>query len=48
MTLGQTISLLAPEEGCMLMERVLLVAAISPKRPPLSSLKGPKMPYRVI
>ncbi len=36
------------EEGCMLMERVLLGGAISPKSPPLSSVKGPKMPYRMI
>jgi hypothetical protein len=48
MTLGQMISLLALEEGCMLMKWVLLVGAISPKRPPLSSVKGPKMPYGVI
>src|SRR4029078_4192346 len=47
-TLGQMISLLPREAGCMLMERVLLRVAISPKRPSLSSVKGPKMPYRVI
>jgi hypothetical protein len=46
--LGQTIWRAAVGAGCKLMGNFLLGGAISPKRPPLSSAKGPKKPHRVI
>ena len=48
MTLGQTISRVEAEAGCGLMERVLIKGRNLPKRVHLSSVKGPKMPHRVI
>jgi hypothetical protein len=48
-TLGQTIWRAAVGEGCKLMGlESFWGAAISPKRPPLSSAKDPKKPHRVL
>ena len=48
-TLGHMIWRAAVGEGCELMAfQILFRAAISPKRPPLSSAKGSKKPFRVI